>query len=81
MRILLLVCALLLGLTTAEARGVKYTPYVNVHSYTTKSGKHVNSYVRTAPDSTRLDNWSTKGNVNPFTGKKGTKPIDEHGIY
>lgn len=30
-------------------------------------------HMRTAPDSTRQNNRSTKGNVNPYTGKAGTK--------
>ena len=48
----------------------------HVHGYTTKSGTQVGSYDRTSPNHTRNDNWSTKGNVNPETGKAGTKPRD-----
>jgi len=33
----------------------------------------VKSHARTAPNKTKKDNWSTIGNVNPITGKKGTK--------
>ena len=29
----------------------------------------VQGHFRTAPDHTRLNNWSTKGNVNPMTGE------------
>ena len=29
-------------------------------------------YWRTAPNSTNLDNFSTIGNINPYTGKQGT---------
>ena len=46
---------------------------VTVHGYTRKNGKQVQSYKRTAPNGTQKDNFSTKGNVNPYTGKKGTK--------
>jgi len=28
-------------------------------------------YYRTSPNSFKFDNWSTKGNYNPLTGKKG----------
>ena len=31
-------------------------------------------YYRTRPNETVNDNYSTKGNVNPYTGKAGTKP-------
>lgn len=43
----------------------------NVHSYTKKSGKLVQAHQRTAPNHKRTDNWSTRGNVNPNTGKRG----------
>jgi len=33
----------------------------------------VKSHARTARNKTKKDNWSTIGNVNPHTGKKGTK--------
>lgn len=36
-------------------------------------GTYVNGHARSAPNDTKLDNWSTKGNVNPYTGKAGTK--------
>jgi len=53
-----------------------YRPDHTVHDYTRSDGKHVNSYHATNRNSTRNDNYSTKGNVNPYTGKAGTKPRD-----
>jgi hypothetical protein len=35
------------------------------------TGKYVAPYFKTAPNKTKLDNFSTKGNYNPYTGKKG----------
>jgi len=32
--------------------------------------------MQTNPNSTKLDNYSTKGNVNPYTGKPGTVDPD-----
>jgi hypothetical protein len=29
-------------------------------------------YYRTAPNSTNIDNYSTRGNINPYTGEAGT---------
>jgi len=29
-------------------------------------------HYRTSPNKSRLDNWSTKGNINPSTGRRGT---------
>lgn len=46
---------------------------VSVKGYTKKDGTYVSSYKRTSPNSSKSDNFSTKGNVNPYTGKKGTK--------
>lgn len=46
---------------------------VHVNGYFKRDGTYVQSHYRTAPDFTKLNNWSTKGNVNPFTGEPGTK--------
>lgn len=48
-------------------------PVEKVNDYTTKKGTVVKPYYRTVPDKTKSNNFSTKGNNNPFTGKKGTK--------
>ncbi len=45
---------------------------VKVKGYTKKDGTYVAPHDRTAPDKSKENNWSTKGNVNPETGKKGT---------
>ena len=48
-------------------------PVTKVKGYTKKSGKTVAPHDRTAPNKTEADNWSTRGNTNPETGKNGTK--------
>lgn len=50
-----------------------YGSPTHVNGYLKRNGTYVAPYMRTAPNATRLDNWSTKGNVNPYTGKAGTK--------
>lgn len=45
----------------------------SVRGYTRKDGTYVAPHRATNPNSTLMDNWSTKGNVNPDTGKAGTK--------
>ena len=45
----------------------------HVPGYTRKNGTRVQPYHRTSPNSTQRDNFSTKGNINPYTGKRGTK--------
>ena len=45
---------------------------VRVKGYVKKDGTYVAPHVRTAPNSSRLDNYSTAPNYNPYTGKTGT---------
>jgi len=47
------------------------TPYIYIDSYTRKDGTFIKGYYRSLPDKNKLNNWSTKGNINPFSGKKG----------
>ena len=44
-----------------------------LHGYTKKDVTHVESYHRTKSDGTTKNNYSHKGNTNPYTGKKGNK--------
>lgn len=69
--------ALVLGLAglllfgaTAEAGSHR------TRGYTKKDGTYVAPSRATNPNRTRNDNWSTKPNVNPYTGKAGTKSPD-----
>ena len=52
--------------------GVVAAKDVLVRGYTKRDGTYVQPYHRTAPDNTMYNNYSTKGNVNPYTGKAGT---------
>jgi hypothetical protein len=44
-----------------------------VSGYTKKNGTHVAAHDRSSANHTKRDNWSTKGNRNPETGKPGTR--------
>jgi hypothetical protein len=44
-----------------------------VRPYLTQEGTVVQGYHRTAPDNSILNNFSTVGNVNPYTGAVGTR--------
>lgn len=44
-----------------------------VSGHVTKSGTYVQPHHATNRDSTKVNNYSQKGNVNPYTGKEGTK--------
>lgn len=54
------------------------TPQVNAISrirgyYKPSRGTYVMPHYRSSPNRSKFDNWSTKGNINPFTGKRGYK--------
>ena len=63
--ILAIVLATSLLAHTAQAKSVR--------GYVKKDGTYVAPHQTTTPNDTTRDNWSTKGNVNPYTGKAGTK--------
>jgi hypothetical protein len=44
-----------------------------VSGYTRSNGTYVEPYHRSAPDSNPYNNYSSQGNVNPYTGQVGHK--------
>ena len=65
---------LLLGLTdVALARSGSYGGSHSVSGYVRSNGTYVAPARATNPNGTKTDNWTTRGNVNPYTGKAGTK--------
>lgn len=64
--ILIAACALSMG---ALAKGGSHS----VRGHVTKKGTYVAPSRATNPDNTKANNYSHKGNVNPHTGKEGTK--------
>ncbi|MFM0474769.1 hypothetical protein [Paraburkholderia strydomiana] len=77
------VCCLWVISTVAFARGSGFGGgHSSYHSsssgehyvggYTRSNGTYVAGHHQTNPNSTKYDNWSSKGNVSPYTGKPGT---------
>lgn len=66
--ILVLFCSFLIS-KSSIAQINSNSHYVKPHY---RSGTYVKGYYRTNPNSTINDNYSTKPNINPYTGKKGT---------
>ena len=52
-----------------------------VHGYTKSNGTYVEPHYRSSPNSTRSDNYSTQGNVNPYTGNQGYDRNDQPPVY
>ncbi len=44
-----------------------------VSPYVRSDGTVVQGHMRSSPDSTRFNNYSTRGNTNPYTGQPGYK--------
>jgi hypothetical protein len=64
MKYFILIAALIA--TSSTAKDVYVKPHVN------RDGTYVEGHYRTAPNSSRHDNYGTQGNVNPYTGHQGT---------
>jgi hypothetical protein len=60
------------GMHSASSSGGSH----HVSGHTTKGGTYVQPHQQTNPNKTQYDNWSSKPNVNPYTGKEGTKTPD-----
>ncbi|HXF55297.1 MAG TPA: hypothetical protein VNK52_14365 [Hyphomicrobiaceae bacterium] len=45
---------------------------VYVQGYMRKDGTYVQPHYRSAPDGNLWNNYSTQGNVNPYTGRSGS---------
>lgn len=46
---------------------------VRVRAYRRSDGTYVRGHYRSRPDGDRRNNWSTYPNVNPYTGKQGSR--------
>ena len=67
---------LLAALLSIAAFSSAFAADVYVRGYTRSDGTYVAPHYRSSPNSTRNDNWSTRGNINPHTGRLGTKNPD-----
>ena len=82
-RLILFVLFALLGTTSVYAKR-SYNDYgtgsntqtERVSGYERKDGTYVAPYERTKANNTSDDNFGTRGNYNPYTGKTGTGATD-----
>ena len=66
----------LIALALFAASIVGAMAQVHVTGYYRKDGTYVEPHWRSNPNSTTSDNWSTRGNANPYTGEVGTRNND-----
>ncbi len=64
-----LLTILLLTITT-----ISYSQ-TRVGGYIKSNGAYIEPHYRSSANQTKYDNYSTKGNINPYTGKLGTKNV------
>ena len=69
---LVLILAIFLILVWAIPVLAQYGPDTTVQGHIRKDGTYVPPHHRTAPDNDRSNNYSTQGNINPYTGQMGT---------
>ena len=69
-RILMIFMVMLLGLLPLQAEAQSNH---RVRGYVTRGGVYVQRHRATNPDRSRLNNYSSRGNYNPYTGKVGTR--------
>ena len=58
--------------------GQTNSKHTYVKDYYRKDGTHVEGHYRTEKNNTNSDNFSTKGNTNPYTGQPGYIPSDNN---
>ena len=68
--VLLALCSVSVG---AFAKGGSSGGSHAISGHVTKNGTYVAPSHATNPNSVKTDNYSHKGNTNPYTGKPGTK--------
>ena len=50
-----------------------------VNGYYKSNGTYVQPHMRSSPDGFSSNNWTTQGNVNPYTGSHGTRQNLDYG--
>lgn len=66
-----IIALIVISIFTLNIVSSAYAGTVKVKGYTKKNGTYVSPSHRTAPNKNKLDNYSTKGNYNPYSGKTG----------
>jgi len=79
MKRILVVVALALTIIMSFAAVASASVYVR--GYYRSNGTYVAPHYRSNPDGNFYNNWSTYPNVNPYTGKVGTKLTPSYSNY
>ena len=69
----ILVLSLIAALANAKNSSAYSGGSHSVRGHVKKDGTYVPPHHATNPNNTQRDNWTSKPNVNPYTGKEGKK--------
>jgi hypothetical protein len=61
--------------------GQEASAQVNVRGYVRSDGTYVAPHYRSNPDGNFYNNWSTYPNINPYTGRMGTRVTPPYSTY
>lgn len=80
---ILTLMALTFGGTQLQAQPIedcctKKSTDVSVSGYYKSNGTYVQPHYRSGANKSKRDNFSTKGNTNPYTGRKGSKSTSKN---
>ena len=73
----------ILSLIVASALGAFSVAEADVYvrGYRRSNGTYVQPHYRSAPDRSFYNNWSTRPNVNPYTGRYGSRYTPSYRSY
>ena len=71
---LMVAVGIAVGADGAQAQGTQYH-----QGYNRQDGTYVQPHYQTAPNNNAYDNWSTRGNTNPYTGQPGYQTPNPYG--
>ncbi len=66
-------CSLIITVLLLIIPQLSYAGRAYVKGHFRSNGTYVSPHYTTSPDSSFYNNWSTLGNINPYTGESGTK--------
>lgn len=79
MRIFFAIAATIAAITAAGPNVAHADEYVS--GYYRSNGTYVQPYMRSSPDNSVYNNYSYKGNLNPYTGQVGSNSYGNYDLY
>lgn len=62
--------------TVLSATSLAASADTYVRGHVRSNGTYVAPHVRSSPNNIKFDNYSAKGNTNPYTGQRGSGPSE-----